>query len=220
MIRVVLADDQDMVRTGFKLILEAAGDIEVVGEAADGRVAVELARHLRPDVCLLDIRMPELDGLEATRLLAGPDVADPLRVVVVTTFDLDEYVHAALANGASGFLLKDAGPALLVEAVRSAARGDALVSPQITVRLLQHFRNEATRRAAVPEPVDALSEREEEALRLVATGRTNAEIGQLLFVSPSTVKSHLASLQTKLGARNRVELAAWAWRSGRMDATT
>ncbi|QXC59770.1 response regulator transcription factor [Aquihabitans sp. G128] len=217
MIRVVLADDQAMVRTGFKMILEAAGDITVVGEAEDGRTAVELARHLRPDVCLLDIRMPELDGLEATRLLAGPDVADPLRVVVVTTFDLDEYVHAALVNGASGFLLKDAGPALLVEAVRAAARGDALVSPQVTVRLLQHVRAGASRRAAVPEPVDGLTEREEEVLRLVALGHTNAEIGELIFVSPSTVKSHLASLQVKLGARNRVELAAWAWQSGRMD---
>jgi len=216
-IRVVLADDQAMVRTGFKMILESSGDISVVGEADNGRAAVELALHLRPDVCLLDIRMPELDGLEATRLLAGPDVADPLPVVVVTTFDLDEYVHTALVNGASGFLLKDAGPALLVEAVRAAARGDALVSPQVTVRLLQHVRNGAARRAAVPEPVDALSGREEEALRFVALGHTNAEIGELLFVSPSTVKSHLASLQTKLGARNRVELAAWAWQTGRMD---
>ncbi len=217
MIRVVLADDQAMVRTGFRMILEAAGGIEVVAEAEDGRTALDLARRLRPDVCLLDIRMPELDGLEVTRLLAGPDVADPLRVVVVTTFDLDDYVHEALLHGASGFLLKDAGPALLVEAVRAAARGDALVSPQITIRLLRQVRDGASRRAAVVEPVDRLSEREEAALRLVALGHTNAEIGTLLFVSPSTVKSHLASLQAKLGARNRVELAAWAWQSGRMD---
>ncbi|MCU1499654.1 MAG: two-component system response regulator [Acidimicrobiales bacterium] len=216
MIRVVLADDQAMVRTGFRMILEAAGDITVVGEAYDGRTAVDLARRLRPDVCLLDIRMPALDGLEATRLLAGAEVTDPLAVVVVTTFDLDEYVHAALLHGASGFLLKDAGPALLVEAVRAAARGDALVSPEITVRLLQHVRARARRRAVV-EPVDAVTEREEEALRLVALGHTNAEIAERLFVSASTVKSHLASLQTKLGARNRVELAAWAWQSGRMD---
>ncbi len=214
-IRVVLADDQEMVRTGFRMILDSEDDLTVVGEAADGRTAVELARRLRPDVCLFDIRMPELDGLEATRLLAGPDVTDPIRVVVVTTFDLDEYVHTALLNGASGFLLKDAGPALLVEAVRAAARGDALVSPQVTVRLLRHL-TEAGARARVPEPVDALTEREEGALRLVALGHTNAEIGDQLFISPSTVKSHLASLQTKLGARNRVELAAFAWQSGRM----
>lgn len=216
MIRVLLADDQEMVRTGFKMILEAAGDITVVGEAADGRTAVDLARHLRPDVCLFDIRMPVLDGLEATRLLAGPDAADPIRVVVVTTFDLDEYVHTALVNGASGFLLKDAGPALLVEAVRAADRGDALVSPQVTLRLLRHVTEAASARSTVPEPVEPLTEREEEALRLVAQGHTNAEMAELLFVSPSTVKSHLASLQTKLGARNRVELAAFAWQSGRM----
>ncbi len=216
MIRVFLADDQEMVRTGFRMILEAAGDITVVGEAADGRTAVERARHLRPDVCLFDIRMPELDGLEATRLLAGPDAVDPIRVVVVTTFDLDEYVHTALVNGASGFLLKDAGPALLVEAVRAAARGDALVSPQVTLRLLRHVTESSAGRSAVPEPIEPLTEREEEALRLVAQGHTNAEMAALLFVSPSTVKSHLASLQTKLGARNRVELAAFAWQSGRM----
>lgn len=216
MIRVLLADDQEMVRTGFRMILEAAGDITVVGEAADGRTAVEQARHLRPDVCLFDIRMPELDGLEATRLLAGPDAIDPIRVVVVTTFDLDEYVHTALVNGASGFLLKDAGPALLVEAVRAAARGDALVSPQVTLRLLRHVTESSAARSAVPEPIEPLTEREEEALRLVAQGHTNAEMAELLFVSPSTVKSHLASLQTKLGARNRVELAAFAWQSGRM----
>ncbi|HEV7757716.1 MAG TPA: response regulator transcription factor, partial [Acidimicrobiales bacterium] len=138
-IRVLVADDQEMVRAGFRMILEAHDDVEVVAETGDGRSAVELAQRLRPDVCLLDIRMPELDGLEATRLLAGPDVADPIPVVVVTTFDLDDYVHRALRNGASGFLLKDAGPALLIEAVRAAARGDALVSPSVTVRLLQHF---------------------------------------------------------------------------------
>ena len=216
MIRVLLADDPEMVRTGFRMILEASDDITVVGEAADGRTAVDLARHLRPDVCLFDIRMPELDGLEATRLLAGPDAVDPLRVVVVTTFDPDEYVHTALVNGASGFLLKDAGPALLVEAVRSAARGDALVSPQVTLRLLKHITESAAARPTVAEPIDALTDREEEALRLVAQGHTNAEMAALLFVSPSTVKSHLASLQTKLGARNRVELAAFAWQSGRM----
>ncbi len=217
-IRVVLADDQEMVRTGFRLILEATDDIVVVGEAADGRAAVDLCRRLRPDVALLDIRMPVLDGLEATRLLAGPDVADPVRVVVVTTFDLDEYVHAALLGGATGFLLKDAGPALLVEAVRAATRGDALVSPRVTTRLLQQMGAGVAARRVVPEPAEPLTEREEEALVLVARGLTNAEVAARLFVSPSTVKTHLASLQAKLGLRNRVELAAWAWQSGRMEA--
>jgi DNA-binding NarL/FixJ family response regulator len=217
-IRVVLADDQEMVRTGFRMILEATDEITVVGEAADGRTAVDLCRRLRPDVALLDIRMPVVDGLEATRLLAGPEVVDPVRVVVVTTFDLDDYVHTALLHGATGFLLKDAGPALLVEAVRAAARGDALVSPQVTTRLLRRLGGSGARRT-VPEPVDPLTEREEAALGLVAQGLTNAEIGERLFVSPSTVKTHLASLQAKLGARNRTEVAIWAWQSGRMDDT-
>jgi DNA-binding NarL/FixJ family response regulator len=214
-IRVLVADDQEMVRAGFRMILEAHDDVEVVAEVGDGRSAVELAQRLRPDVCLLDIRMPELDGLEATRLLAGPDVADPIPVVVVTTFDLDDYVHRALRNGASGFLLKDAGPALLIEAVRAAARGDALVSPSVTVRLLQHFAAAAPARPR-PQPIEPLTEREEGVLRAVAQGRTNAELAAELFISLSTVKTHLASLQTKLGARNRVELAAWAWETGRM----
>lgn len=215
-LRVLLADDQELVRAGFKLILEATGEIEVVAEAADGQAAVELARELRPDVCLLDIRMPRLDGLDATRLLAGREVEDPIPVVVVTTFDLDDYVHTALRNGASGFLLKDAGPALLVEAVRAAAKGDALVSPGVTVRLLEHFAAAAGRSIAPAQPREPLSEREEEVLRAVARGRTNAELSSELFISLSTVKTHLASLQTKLGARNRVELAAWAWETGRM----
>lgn len=212
-LRVLIAEDQEMVRSGFRMILEAAG-MDVVADVADGRSAVERARQLRPDVCLFDIRMPELDGLEATRLLAGPQVADPLAVVVVTTFDLDEYVHTALRNGASGFLLKDAGPALLVEAVLAAARGDALVSPSITVRMLAHYAS--SNGAAPAQPVDPLTAREEEVLAAVATGRTNAEIGADLFISLSTTKTHLASLQNKVGARNRVELAAWAWSTGRM----
>ena len=139
MIRVLVADDQAMVRTGFGMILGAQPDMEVVGEAADGVEAVSLARQMRPDVALLDIRMPKMDGLQALRLLAGPGVTDPVKVVMVTTFDLDEYVHQALRNGAAGFLLKDSGPALLVEAVRAAVSGDALISPSITVRLLQHL---------------------------------------------------------------------------------
>jgi DNA-binding NarL/FixJ family response regulator len=210
-LRVVIADDQEMVRSGFRLILESQG-IEVAGEAGDGRTAVELARRLRPDVCLLDIRMPLLDGLEATRLLAGPGVDRPIAVVVVTTFDLDDYVFTAIRNGASGFLLKDAGPTLLIEAVRAAAAGDALVSPSITVRLLEHF----AQTGAAPQPSTPLTEREEDVLLAVARGRTNAEIGEELFISLSTVKTHIASIQSKLAARNRVELASWAWMSGRM----
>jgi DNA-binding NarL/FixJ family response regulator len=214
-IRVLIADDQDMVRTGFRFFLQAQPDITVVAEAADGEEAVALARRERPDVCLLDIRMPKLDGLEATRLLAGPDVADPLRVVVVTTFDLDEYVYGALRAGACGFLLKDSGPVLLAEAVRAAAGGDSLVSPSVTVRLLKHItaaQQTGTRRPAPP--AHTLTERELAVVRLVALGRTNAEIAAELYVSLSTVKTHLASIQLKLDARNRVEIAAWAWRHG------
>jgi DNA-binding NarL/FixJ family response regulator len=214
-IRVLIADDQEMVRAGFRMILETQDDIEVVADVPDGRAAVAKARELRPDVCLLDIRMPGIDGLEVTKMLAGPGVADPLKVVVVTTFDLDEYVHTALANGASGFLLKDAGPALLLEAVRAAVRGDALISPQITVRLLQHFTVPATR-SSVSTDV-ALTEREQDVVRAVARGLTNTEIGNELFMSLSTVKTHLAAVQAKIDARNRVEVAAWAWRTGLMN---
>jgi DNA-binding NarL/FixJ family response regulator len=211
-LRILLADDQAMVRTGFRLILEREPGTEVVGEAEDGKQAVALAQRLRPDVTLMDIRMPLLDGLAATRLLAGPGVARPLRVLVVTTFDLDELVHEALRSGACGFLLKDAGPRLLVEAVHAAANGDALVSPSITLRLLGHFSTGVRPRRADP----ALTERELDAVKAVARGRTNVEISAELMVSLSTVKSHLGSVQRKISARNRTEIAVWAWESGLM----
>jgi DNA-binding NarL/FixJ family response regulator len=213
-VTVLVADDQDIVRTGLRMILDAQPGIEVVGEARNGQEAVDLARRLRPDVCLMDIRMPELDGIEATRRLAGPDVSDPIAVVVITTFDLDEYVYGALKAGARGFLLKDSGPDLLAQAVHAAAAGDALIAPNVTVRLLTAF-------ADVPapdpvQPVAPLTDREEEVLLTVARGRTNAEIADELTISMSTTKTHLASLMMKLGARNRVELAMWAYETNRI----
>ncbi|NUT50408.1 MAG: response regulator transcription factor [Saccharothrix sp.] len=209
-ISVLVADDQAMVRSGLRLLLEDEPDISVIAEAADGVEAVDLARRLRPDVCLVDVRMPRLDGVEVTRLLAGPGVADPLRVVVVTTFDLDEYVHGALRNGAVGFILKDAGPALLAEAVRAANVGDALVSPSVTLRLLRRLADVHP----TPTPGRPLSDREAEVARAIARGRTNQEIAAELFISLSTVKTHVAGIQAKLGARNRVQIAAWAWENG------
>jgi DNA-binding NarL/FixJ family response regulator len=167
-IRVLVADDHDLVRTGLAMILDAQPDIEVIAQAADGREAVALARRLKPDVCLFDIRMPGIDGIEATRQLAGPDVADPVAVVVITTFDLDEYVHGALKAGARGFLLKDAGPALLVQAIHAAADGDALIAPNVTVRLLETFANPASSRPA--QPIEPLTDREEQVLLSVASG--------------------------------------------------
>jgi DNA-binding NarL/FixJ family response regulator len=214
-VRVLVADDQEIVRTGLRMILDAQPDIEVVGEAEDGRRAVALARQLRPDVCLLDIRMPGMDGIEATRLLAGPDVDDPFAVVVITTFDLDEYVYAALRAGARGFLLKDAGPYLLAQAVHAAARGDALIAPSVTARLLDAFAG--SRPAAPPaQPVEPLTEREEQVLAAVARGRSNDEIARELYVTLSTVKSHVGSLMAKLGVRNRVEIAIWAYVTHRL----
>jgi DNA-binding NarL/FixJ family response regulator len=207
-IRVVIADDQAMVRAGFRMILDAQDGIEVVAEAADGVEALEAVRRLRPDVALLDIRMPRMSGLDVARALAD----EPVQVVVVTTFDLDEYVHAALRHGAAGFLLKTAGPALLVEAVRAAADGESLISPSITVRLLAELaaaggptaaRQEDARQAAT-----RLTARELDVARLVARGATNAEIAGELFLSLGTVKAHLAGIQTRLDARNRVEIAA------------
>jgi len=207
--RILIADDQENIRGAFRMILDAQPDMTVIAEAADGRSAVDQARRLRPDVVLADVRMPGLDGLEVTRLLAGPDVAEPIRVVVVTTFDLDEYVHGALRNGACGFLLKRSGPALLAESVRAAMAGDTLISPQVTVRLLQSLRTPLNKAGS-----ELLTDREVAIARLVAHGATNAEIGAELFISAGTAKNHVASIQQKLRVRNRVGIAAWAWDTG------
>jgi DNA-binding NarL/FixJ family response regulator len=215
-IRVLVADDQEVIREAFGVILNAEADIEVIAEAGDGRSALEQARRLRPDVVLADIRMPLLDGLGLTRQLAGPGVPDPIAVVVVTTFDLDEYVYTALENGACGFLLKRSTPTLLVEAVRAAAGGEALISPQVTLRLMAHLGQ--SRPAAGPSsaggPTVRLTPREREIVTHVAHGATNSEIAQQLFISPGTTKNHLATIQTKIGARNRVAVAVWAWNNG------
>lgn len=213
--RILLADDQESVRIGFRLILDSQPDMTVVGEASDGQQAVQLARALEPDVLLADIRMPRMDGLEVTRQLAGPESVDPTRVVVVTTFDLDEYVHTALRNGACGFVLKRSGPTLLVEAVRAAMAGDTLISPSLTVRLLRHAQD--TARPRPTQPAEELTDREKEVARLVAQGLTNAEIGAQLFISAGTAKTHVAHVQRKLDTRNRVGVAAWVWGTGLMD---
>jgi DNA-binding NarL/FixJ family response regulator len=208
--RILIADDQADVRHGFRLVLGSQPDMLVVGEAGNGVSALESARLLRPDVVLADIRMPRLDGLELTRLLTGPDVDAPAKVVVVTTFDHDDYVLTALRDGACGFVLKRSGPTLLVEAVRAAMDGGILISPQLTVRLLR-----AAASARPPSTTAGrLSPREAEVAQAVAQGLTNAEIATRLFITPGTVKTHLANIQEKIGARNRVGIAAWAWQTG------
>jgi DNA-binding NarL/FixJ family response regulator len=212
--RVLIADDQAIVRDGLRVLLDAQPDIEVVATAADGAQAIELARQHQPDVCLLDIRMPVLDGLEATRQLAGADVADPLAVVILTTFDDDELVHEALAAGARGFLLKDTDTDLLLHAINAAAAGDALIAPNITGRLLARFADAARDNT---EPAVTLTDRERDILAAVARGDTNAEIGQALHLSLSSVKAHIGRLMDKIGARNRVQIAIWAHQTGQTD---
>lgn len=209
-IRVLVADDQDDIRSAFRMVIDAQPDMTVVAEAADGQSAYDQAQQLHPDVVLADIRMPGIDGLELTRQLAGPDVAEPMRVIVVTTFDLDTYVYSALRGGACGFLLKRSGPNLMVEGIRAAFAGESLISPQITVRLLRHLRDSSPTQFNSEE----LTERELAVTRLVANGLSNAEIGRELFISPGTAKNYVARIQQKLTVRNRVEIASWAWSQG------
>jgi DNA-binding NarL/FixJ family response regulator len=216
-IRVLIVDDQALLRTGFRMILEAEPDLAVVGEAEDGRRALELAAHLRPDVVLMDIRMPGIDGIEATRRLvagAGPDGASVPRVIILTTFDLDEYVYDALRAGASGFLLKDAPPAQLLDAIRVVAAGDALIAPSITRRLIREFAARPQTTPSVPPGLADLTPRETEVLALVARGRSNAEIAEELAVSPTTVKTHVARVLMKLDLRDRVQAVVVSYESG------
>jgi len=212
-IRVLLADDQALVRAGFRALLDSEDDIEVAGEAGDGAEAVELAARLVPDVVLMDIRMPRLDGIEATRRIASDPRQRRVRVVILTTFETDEYVFEALRSGASGFLVKDTEPAALLQAVRVVAGGEALLSPSVTRRLIAEFAANAT----PPKPpvrLDELTEREREVMELVATGLSNHEIADRLVVSPATVKTHVSRMMGKLEARDRAQVVVLAYESG------
>jgi DNA-binding NarL/FixJ family response regulator len=213
MIKVLLADDQRLVRAGFRSILDDEDDITVVGEAGDGEQAVQLCRELRPDVVLMDIRMPGVDGLEAARRILSDHQLDAVKVVILTTFDIDDYVYAALRAGATGFLLKDTEPEELIHAVRVAARGDALISPSVTRRLIAEFAG----RVKAPEPgprLRSLTDREREVMELVAAGLTNDEIAARLVLSPATAKTHVSRIMTKLDVRDRSQLVVLAYESG------
>src|SRR3954447_8825696 len=215
MIRVAIADDQPLVRSGFAVLLRSADDIDVVGEAGDGNEAVELAQRERPDVFLMDIRMPEMDGLEATRRILSDPSADATSVLILTTFDLDEYVFEALRAGASGFLLKDTLPEELLAAVRVVADGDALLAPKVTRRLIEQFVQQPASTPAVANPgLDMLTDREREVFAAVARGLSNAEIGEDLFMSHATAKTHVSRLLTKLNARDRAQLVMIAYEAG------
>jgi DNA-binding NarL/FixJ family response regulator len=213
-IRVLVADDQAAVRGGFAALVESDDDMSVAGEAADGRVAVDLARRVFPHVVLMDIRMPRLDGLEATRLICSDPNLTQTRVLILTTFDLDEYVYAALRAGASGFLLKDAGPTELLHAIRTIADGDALLAPSITRRLIGEFANRPDPADSMPDELSDLTEREREILRLVAAGLSNGEIAQRLVISPLTAKTHVGRVLAKLDCRDRAQLVALAYETG------
>ena len=213
-IGVLIADDQALVRAGFRMVLEAEDDITVVGEAANGEQAVHGTRRLRPDVVLMDIRMPELDGIAATRQIARAEAEPTARVLILTTFDLDEYVYDALGAGASGFLLKDSPPEQLVTAIRVVAGGEALLAPSVTSRLIEQFARTRAARRDPPPGLDDLTPRELEVVKLVARGMSNAEIAAALVISDTTVKTHVARVLTKLGLRDRVQAVVVAYESG------
>ena len=214
MIRVLLADDQALVRAGFRVLLDSAADIEVVGEASSGEQALTLAKDSRPDVILMDIRMPNMDGLEATRRIVADREMRGVRVLILTTFEVDEYVFEALRSGASGFAVKDIEPAELLQAVRVVARGDALLSPTVTRRLIAEFAGRPEQRRVAATDLDVLTEREREVMALVAAGRTNDEIAAELFISPATAKTHVSRAMSKLGARDRAQLVVLAYETG------
>jgi DNA-binding NarL/FixJ family response regulator len=214
MIRVLLADDQALIRAGFRVLLDSADGIEVIGEAANGAQAVDLAHQLRADVVLMDIRMPEMDGLEATRRIAADDDMAGVKVVILTTFESDEYVYRAIRAGASGFLVKDAEPADLIQAVRIVAAGEALLAPRVTRRLITDLASRPERPQLDGQQLAGLTDREREVLSLVASGLSNDEIAAQLFVSPLTAKTHVSRILTKLDARDRAQLVVLAYESG------
>jgi len=216
-VRVLLVDDQLLVRSGLKMIVDAQPDLEVVGEAADGREALEAFHRLKPDVIVMDIRMPHLDGVEATRRLAGPESPYRARVLILTTFDLDEYVYDALCAGAAGFMLKDAPPSELVNGIRVVADGDALLAPSVTRRLIASYVHKVSPKPRVQAGIDQLTDREVEVLKLVAKGLANAQIAEALVVGETTVKTHVARLLDKLELQNRVQAAILAYEVGLVE---